>query len=85
MLHEKGNSKLPWRTAGQPRHLVDVVDSDQWVVNRSLSLSGRCCKARSQRGLIFRRLGPRFITSLKAPEAEGGGGAQKNDKTAWGL
>ena len=28
-LHGKGNSKLPWRKAGQPRHLVDVVDSDQ--------------------------------------------------------
>jgi len=28
-LHGKGNSTLPWRKAGQPRHLVDVVDSDQ--------------------------------------------------------
>ena len=28
-LHGKGNSKLPWRKAGQPRHLVDVVDSEQ--------------------------------------------------------
>ena len=28
-LHGKGNSKLPWRKAGQPSHLVDVVDSDQ--------------------------------------------------------
>ena len=28
-LHGKGNLKLPWRKAGQPRHLVDVVDSDQ--------------------------------------------------------
>ena len=28
-LHEKGNSKLPWREAGQPCHLVDVVDSGQ--------------------------------------------------------
>ena len=28
-LHGEGNSKLPWRKAGQPRHLVDVVDSDQ--------------------------------------------------------
>jgi len=28
-LHGKWNSKLPWREAGQPRHLVDVVDSDQ--------------------------------------------------------
>ena len=28
-LHGKGNSKLSWRKAGQPSHLVDVVDSDQ--------------------------------------------------------
>jgi hypothetical protein len=28
-LHGKGNSNLPWRKAGQPRHLVDVKDSDQ--------------------------------------------------------
>ena len=28
-LHGKGYSKLPWRKAGQPRHLVDVVDSAQ--------------------------------------------------------
>ena len=28
-LHGKGNPKLPWRRAGQPSHLVDVVDSDQ--------------------------------------------------------
>ena len=28
-LHEKGSSKLPWRKAGHPKHLVDVVDSDQ--------------------------------------------------------
>ena len=28
-LHGKGNSKLLWRKAGQPSHLVDVVDSDQ--------------------------------------------------------
>ena len=27
--HGKGNSKLPWRKAGQPRHLVDVEDSHQ--------------------------------------------------------
>ena len=37
-LHGKGNSKLHWRKAGQPRHLVDVVDSDQWVFNEELSL-----------------------------------------------
>ena len=28
-LHGKGNSEVPWRKAVQPRHLVDVVDSDQ--------------------------------------------------------
>jgi len=28
-LHGKGNPKLLWRKAGQPSHLVDVVDSDQ--------------------------------------------------------
>ena len=38
-LHGKGNSNLPWRKAGQPSHLVDVVDSDQFVVNEELSLS----------------------------------------------
>ena len=25
-LHGRGNSKFPWRKAGQPSHLVDVVD-----------------------------------------------------------
>ena len=38
-LHGKGNSKIPWRKAGQPSHLVDLVDSDQWVVNKELSVS----------------------------------------------
>ena len=28
-LHGTEDSKLPWRKAGQPKHLVDVVDSDQ--------------------------------------------------------
>ena len=28
-LHAKRNSELLWRKAGQPRHLVDVEDSDQ--------------------------------------------------------
>ena len=28
-LHRKENSKLPWRKAGQPSHLIDAVDSDQ--------------------------------------------------------
>ena len=36
-LYGKGNSKLPWRKAGQRRHLVDVVDSDQQVVNEEVS------------------------------------------------
>ena len=38
-LNGRGNSKLPWRKAGQPIHLVDMVDSDQEVVNTELSLS----------------------------------------------
>ena len=37
-LHGEGNSKLPWRKAGLPRHLVDVLDSDQEVVNEEVSL-----------------------------------------------
>ena len=28
-LDGKGNPILPWRKAGQPSHLVDMVDSDQ--------------------------------------------------------
>ena len=28
-LHGKENSKLLWRKAGRPSHLVDVMDSDQ--------------------------------------------------------
>ena len=35
-LPEKENSKLPWREAGP----LDIVDSDQWVVNKELSLLG---------------------------------------------
>jgi len=38
-LPGKGNSKLPWRETGPLNHLDDVMDSDQWVVNRELSLS----------------------------------------------
>ena len=30
-------SKLPWRKAGPPKHLDDIVDSDQWVVNKELN------------------------------------------------
>jgi len=37
-LHEEGNSNLPWCKAGLLRHLVDVVDSDQQVVDKELSL-----------------------------------------------
>ena len=29
---------LPWREAGLPNHLDDKVDSDQWVINKGLSL-----------------------------------------------
>ena len=38
-LHGKGNSKLPWRKAGQPKHLVDVEDLDQERVKKELSPS----------------------------------------------
>ena len=31
--------KLSWREAGSPNHLDDKVDSDQYVVNKELSLS----------------------------------------------
>ena len=31
-LHGKKNSELSWRKAGQPSHLVAVVDWDQYVV-----------------------------------------------------
>ena len=41
-LHRKGNSKLPWRKAGQPSHLVDVVDSEQQSIKNSLSLNVDC-------------------------------------------
>ena len=34
---EKG-IQLPWREAGPPHHHDDKVDSDQWVVNKELSL-----------------------------------------------
>ena len=36
-LHGKGNSELSWRKAGH-LHLVDVVDSDQEVINQEPSL-----------------------------------------------
>ena len=38
-LFGNGNSKLPWREAGPLNHLDDIVDSDQCVVNKELSLS----------------------------------------------
>ena len=37
-LPGKGNLKLPRREAGPPNHHDDDVDSDQWVVNKDLSL-----------------------------------------------
>ena len=36
----KRESKLQWREAGPPNHL-DEVDSDQWIINKGLSLSGK--------------------------------------------
>ena len=50
-LHGKGNSKLPWRKAGQPRNLVDVVDLDQQFVNQELSL----CQSQHLTSLLLRR------------------------------
>jgi len=35
----KREFNLPWREAGQPDHHDDKVDSDQWAVNKELSLS----------------------------------------------
>ena len=34
----KREFKLPWREAGPPNHHDDKVDSDQWVVDKELSL-----------------------------------------------
>jgi len=34
----KREFKLPWREAGPPYHHDDKVDSDQYVVNKELSL-----------------------------------------------
>ena len=34
-LHGKENSKLPWRKAGQPSHLVDVLDPG-WPGHREI-------------------------------------------------
>ena len=36
---EQREFKPPWREAGPPNHHDDKVDSDQWVVNKKLSLS----------------------------------------------
>jgi hypothetical protein len=36
-LRGKGNLTIPWRMAGQQRHLDDAVDSDQKVVNQELA------------------------------------------------
>ena len=35
----KREFKLPWREAGPPNHLDDVVDADQLVVDKELALS----------------------------------------------
>jgi len=35
----KREFKLPWREAGPPSHHEDKVDSDQWVVNKEVSLT----------------------------------------------
>ena len=48
----RGGSILPWREAGTPNHHDDQVDSDQWVVNKEISLlwALRCtCPARGVR------------------------------------
>jgi len=37
----KREFKLPWSEAGPPNHLDDKMDSDQWVVNKELSLPAR--------------------------------------------
>jgi len=34
----KREFNLPWREAGPPNHLDDKVDSDQYVVNKEISL-----------------------------------------------
>ena len=41
----KRELKLPWLEAGPPNRHDDKVDSDQWVVNKELSLSGVCTDA----------------------------------------
>jgi len=38
---------LPWREAGPPNHHDDKVDSDQYVVNKELSLCACLAKRRS--------------------------------------
>ena len=38
----KREFKLPWREAGPPNHHDDKVDSDQWVVDKELSLCRGC-------------------------------------------
>ena len=51
-LHGKGDSKLWWRKAGQPSHLVDVVDSDQYVVNKELSPSTPALRVQGLQGYL---------------------------------
>ena len=52
--------QLPWREAGPPNHLDDKVDSDQYVINKELSL----CKPASEfriSGLGVGGFGSRFL------------------------
>ena len=60
----KREFNLPWREAGQPDHHDDKVDSDQWAVNKELSLSAaaedhrvrrcqRCLQPLNRGGLFF--------------------------------
>ena len=41
----KSEFQLPWSEAGPPHHHDDIVDSDQYVVNKEFSLSGMPCVA----------------------------------------
>jgi len=56
-LPGKGNSKLPWREAGPLNHHDDIVDSDQQVVNKELSLWWPCWFRFVTNALIFMVLG----------------------------
>ena len=54
----KKEFKLPWREAGPPNHDDDKVDSDQWVVNKELSLWDRGGVADLQGLLLLLRARP---------------------------